>query len=71
MQIGLMADSHDHLPRIDRAVEVFNRRRVDFVIHGGDFIAPFALGPLERLQCDWATAAVVDLANLGVELIEL
>jgi len=54
MQIGLMADSHDHLPRIDRAVELFNRRRVDFVIHGGDFIAPFALAPLERLQCDWA-----------------
>jgi len=54
MQIGVMADSHDHLPRIDRAVDIFNRRRVRFVIHGGDFVAPFALGPLERLACDWA-----------------
>lgn len=54
MQIGLMADSHDHLPRIGRAVEVFNRRQVDFMIHGGDFVAPFALAPLEQLQCDWA-----------------
>ncbi|MFQ5882488.1 MAG: metallophosphoesterase [Candidatus Methylomirabilales bacterium] len=54
MQIGLMADSHDHLPRIEQAVEVFNRRQVEFVIHGGDFVAPFALVPLERLQCDWA-----------------
>jgi hypothetical protein len=53
MLIGLMADSHDHLPRIERAVEVFNRRQVKFVIHGGDFVAPFALAPLERLRCDW------------------
>jgi uncharacterized protein len=53
MHIGIMSDSHDHLPRIDRAVEIFNRRRVAFVIHGGDFVAPFALGPLERLQCEW------------------
>lgn len=53
MRIGLMADSHDHLPRIERAVEIFNRRHVEFVIHGGDFVAPFALAPLDRLQCDW------------------
>lgn len=54
MQIGLMADSHDHLPRIDRAVELFNHRHVDFLIHGGDFVAPFALAPLDRLNCEWA-----------------
>lgn len=53
MQIGLMADSHDHLPRIERAVDLFNRHHVEFVIHAGDFIAPFALAPLERLQCRW------------------
>lgn len=53
MQIGLMADSHDHLPRIRQAIEVFNRRQVGFVIHAGDFVAPFALAPLEELRCDW------------------
>lgn len=53
MQIGVMADSHDHLPRIERAVDLFNRQEVDFVIHAGDFVAPFALAPLERLQCEW------------------
>jgi putative phosphoesterase len=53
MQIGLMSDSHDHLPRIKQAIEVFNRRQVDFVFHGGDFVAPFALAPLEELRCDW------------------
>ncbi|MFQ5802156.1 MAG: metallophosphoesterase [Candidatus Methylomirabilales bacterium] len=54
MQIGLMADSHDHLPRIEQAVELFNRHHVGFVIHAGDFVAPFALEPLERLHCEWA-----------------
>lgn len=53
MQIGVMADSHDHLPHIEQAVELFNRRRVEFVIHAGDFVAPFALAPLERLQSQW------------------
>ncbi|MEE9173164.1 MAG: metallophosphoesterase family protein [candidate division NC10 bacterium] len=53
MHIGLMADSHDHLPRTEQAVDLFNRHQVAFVIHAGDFVAPFALAPLERLQCDW------------------
>jgi len=53
MRIGLMADSHDHLPRIEHAVDFFNRHQADFVIHAGDFVAPFALAPLERLQCEW------------------
>ncbi len=53
MQIGLMADSHDHLPRIEQAVDLFTRHQVEFVIHAGDFVAPFALAPLERLHCEW------------------
>ncbi|MEE8282216.1 MAG: metallophosphoesterase [candidate division NC10 bacterium] len=53
MRIGLMADSHDHLPRIEHAVDLFNRHQVELVIHAGDFVAPFALPPLERLQCEW------------------
>lgn len=53
MQIGLMADSHDHLPRIEQAVDLFTRHQVGFVIHAGDFVAPFALAPLGRLRCEW------------------
>jgi len=53
MLIGVMADSHDNLPAIERAVELFNDRKVGFVIHAGDFIAPFALEPLEQLRCPW------------------
>lgn len=53
MLIGVMSDTHDHLTKIQKAVELFNQRGVSLVIHAGDFVAPFALNPLERLRCDY------------------
>lgn len=43
MKIGIVADSHDNMPMIKRAVRVFNSRKVDYVFHAGDFVAPFAV----------------------------
>ena len=43
MYIGLISDTHDRLPLIDAAMELFQRRRVSAVIHAGDFVAPFAV----------------------------
>ncbi len=51
MKLGIMTDSHDNVPMVRRAVELFNRRKVDLVIHAGDFIAPFAVAPLADLDC--------------------
>ncbi len=51
MKLGVMADSHDNVPMVKRAVELFNRRGVQLVIHAGDFIAPFAVAPLAGLDC--------------------
>lgn len=42
MKIGVIADSHDHLPPLRRAVQMFLRMKVDAIVHVGDFIAPFA-----------------------------
>ena len=42
MLIGVISDTHDRLPAIDRALALFDRRKVDAVIHSGDVIAPFA-----------------------------
>ena len=53
MKIGIIADTHDNLIKIRRAVEIFNSHSVDFVIHCGDFIAPFALNPFDDLRCEW------------------
>jgi putative phosphoesterase len=54
MRIGIMADSHDNIPMIKRACELFNNREVRMVFHAGDYIAPFALNPLNQiLQMDY------------------
>lgn len=43
MKIGLISDTHDHLVKINEAIKLFNWEKVDYVIHCGDFIAPFAI----------------------------
>jgi len=53
MKIGILSDSHDNLPKILQAVERFNQLGAEFVIHCGDFIAPFSLKPLQNLKCDY------------------
>jgi len=52
MKIGVVSDSHDNLPKVEKAVDAFNREGVSAVIHCGDFIAPFSLLPFRRLECD-------------------
>jgi len=51
VQVGIMADSHDNLPRIHQAVEFFNEQGVALVFHAGDFIAPFVGRELRHLTC--------------------
>jgi putative phosphoesterase len=51
MLIGILADSHDNLPCLDKAVEIFNKRKVEQVLHAGDFISPFTAKPLSNLKC--------------------
>jgi len=53
MKIGVISDTHDNLIKIKEAVRILNEKKVEFVFHCGDFIAPFSLIPLEELNCDW------------------
>lgn len=46
MLIGVISDTHDRLPMIDAALDVFRKRGVDALIHAGDFVAPFAVRKL-------------------------
>jgi uncharacterized protein len=45
MIVGLMADSHDRLPAIDALLREMIARGAGFVLHAGDYCAPFALRP--------------------------
>ena len=53
MRIGILSDTHDNIPKIEKAVKFFNKEKVGFVFHPGDFVAPFAVCALKELKCDW------------------
>lgn len=53
MLIGIISDSHDNLPAIKKAIETLNSRKVNMVIHAGDYVAPFAVRLLMELNCPW------------------
>ena len=50
MKLGLIADTHDNVPMVKKAVELFNRENVDRVLHAGDYVAPFAVKPFLSLK---------------------
>ena len=49
MRIGIISDTHDNVPMVQRAVEIFNAEAVDLVLHEGDYVSPFAVKPLSGL----------------------
>ncbi len=53
MKLGLISDTHDNVPMVKKAVEVFNQEGVDLVLHAGDYVSPFSLKPLFSLECDF------------------
>jgi len=50
-KIGLIADSHENMPMIAKAVELFNRERVERVLHAGDIISPITAKEFKKLKC--------------------
>lgn len=51
--IGILADTHDNLEAIRKAVELLNNRGVKVVIHAGDFVAPFVAKELSKLGAEF------------------
>lgn len=49
--IGIMADSHDNLPALRKAVAVFQEAGCRLVVHAGDFVAPFSARELSQVNC--------------------
>lgn len=49
MKIGLISDTHDHLDHVRGAAQVFRDRKVDLVVHAGDFTSPPAVRALDGL----------------------
>jgi hypothetical protein len=51
MLIGVIADTHDNLDMLKKAVDLFNERGVGLVLHAGDYVAPFTAREFGRLEC--------------------
>jgi putative phosphoesterase len=50
MLIGIIADTHDDHRNVLRAIEIFNERRVKYVLHAGDIVSPFAAKAFAELK---------------------
>lgn len=53
MKIGLISDTHDNLIKFKKAVKLFNSKKVELVLHAGDYIAPFTIRFLQQLKCEY------------------
>ena len=51
MLIGVMSDTHDNLPLIERAVKYLNDQKVGLVLHAGDYVAGFVIPKFKVLNC--------------------
>jgi len=52
MIVGIIADTHDRLPLLDKAVKQLNEEKVELVLHAGDYIAPFVVPHFKPLKAD-------------------
>ncbi|MEM3608800.1 MAG: metallophosphoesterase [Candidatus Bathyarchaeia archaeon] len=50
MLVGLIADTHDCLPMVDKAIKKLNEEGVGLVLHAGDYVAPFVIPRFKGLK---------------------
>jgi len=43
MIVGIMSDTHDHLPNVDKAVKTIVNSEAELVLHAGDYCSPFVI----------------------------
>ncbi len=47
MKLGIISDTHDHVPHIQTAVRKFSDLQVDTILHAGDYCSPFTIPHFE------------------------
>lgn len=50
MQVGVISDSHDHLPNLRYALGLLQQRGVNVIFHCGDLISPFVTLELGKFE---------------------
>ena len=52
MKIGIISDTHDHVERIKKAIEILNKEKISMAYHLGDICSPFVLPLFKELKCN-------------------
>jgi len=50
MLVGLISDTHDCLPMVEKAIKRLNKENVGLVLHAGDYVAPFVVPRFNELK---------------------
>lgn len=50
MKIGIISDSHDHIENINKSIKIFKDRKVDFVLHLGDYVNPASVKAFKGIK---------------------
>ena len=53
MIIGVVSDTHNNLLNIDKIISIFNKKKVESVIHTGDITKANSLEKFSSLHCDF------------------
>jgi putative phosphoesterase len=48
--IGVVSDTHDNLPMVEKAIKRLNQEKVEVVLHAGDYVAPFVIPKFKELN---------------------
>ena len=41
MKIGIISDTHDHHANVLKAIEIFKREQVEYILHAGDIVSQY------------------------------
>lgn len=53
MIVGVLSDSHDNLVELKKALDILQAEGAEFIIHAGDYVAPFSVQLLAELPIPW------------------
>jgi len=50
MMVGVISDTHDNMPAIEKAVNFFNENHASIIFHAGDIVSPFTARVFQELE---------------------
>jgi uncharacterized protein len=53
MKIGVISDTHDRLESLEKILEIVKKRKVELIIHCGDWVSPFTIDYWDNISKDF------------------